>query len=207
MNSFLPSNIGYVIADVPQDIINKLQAKANSLKSNFTQGQEYNKNLAGNILHEYDISDLKQDCEPFLLDVAKHYKNEFPNYKPRFISAGKIVLKGFWMNFQKKYEFNPVHQHTGLWSFVIWLNVPYSIEDEMAYGPGSKSNNNLAGHFEFSYANILGEHTTLPIPVDKTFNGKICMFPSAMPHAVYPFYTSDDYRITVSGNINFWEQA
>jgi hypothetical protein len=27
-----------------------------------------------------------------------------------------------------------------------------------------------------------------------------------MPHSVYPFYTSDDYRITVSGNVNFsWD--
>jgi len=29
------------------------------------------------------------------------------------------------------------------------------------------------------------------------------MFPSQLIHAVYPFYTSDEYRISVSGNIKF----
>ena len=110
-----------------------------------------------------------------------------------------------WINVQKKHEFNPVHNHTGLFSFVIWLDIPYNINDELANGPGKQSNNNLAGHFEFAFRNTLGEHTTVPIPVDKTFNGKICIFPSAMPHTVYPFYTSNDYRITVSGNVNFSE--
>ena len=27
------------------------------------------------------------------------------------------------------------------------------------------------------------------------------VFPAALQHAVYPFYTSDDYRISVSGNV------
>ena len=31
----------------------------------------------------------------------------------------------------------------------------------------------------------------------------ILLFPSEMYHGVYPFYTSDDYRISVSGNFNF----
>jgi len=29
------------------------------------------------------------------------------------------------------------------------------------------------------------------------------MFPSLLAHCVYPFYTSDDYRISISGNIKF----
>ena len=39
--------------------------------------------------------------------------------------------------------------------------------------------------------------------VDKSFEGKILMFPSYMQHQVFPFYTSDDYRITISGNAFF----
>ena len=29
------------------------------------------------------------------------------------------------------------------------------------------------------------------------------MFPSYVQHEVFPFYTSDDYRITISGNVSF----
>ena len=39
------------------------------------------------------------------------------------------------------------------------------------------------------------------IDVDKSFEGKGFMFPSKQSHMVYPFYTSNEYRITVSGNI------
>lgn len=203
MDAYQFLNIGYVISDVDPFVLNILKSRADKIRSNFETEVNYNKNLAGNIKKEYDLNDLISQCEPFILDVCKFYKNSYPAYKPQLVTQSKIVLKDLWINFQKKYEFNPVHNHTGLFSFVIWLDIPYSIKDELDKGPGKESNNNLAGHFEFSIRNTLGEHTTLPIPADKSYNGKICVFPSAMPHSVYPFYTSDDYRITVSGNVNF----
>lgn len=203
MNGYQFSNVGYVITDVDPQTLNILKTYANTLKNNFEAGNEYNHNLAGNLAREYDLNNIKEQCQPFILNACKFYKETFPAYKPRFVTNKNIILKDFWINFQKKHEFNPVHNHTGLFSFVIWLDIPYSIEQELSMSPGVKSNNNLAGHFEFSYVNALGEHTTLPIPADNTYNGKICLFPSAMPHSVYPFYTSDDYRITVSGNVNF----
>lgn len=203
MNGYSFSNIGYVISDLDSQVIDLLNNKANELQTNFNTGIEYNHNLAGNIKREFNLDSIKKTCEPYILNVCKYYKETFPAYKPRFLSNKPIVLKDFWINFQKKHEFNPVHNHTGLFSFVIWLDIPYYIEQELASSPGAKSNNNLAGHFEFSYTNTLGEHTTMPIPADRTFNGKICLFPSGMPHAVYPFYSSDEYRITVSGNVNF----
>jgi len=205
MNGYQFSNIGYVLTDVDVSTLHILTNEANKLKNNFESGIEYNHNLAGNIKREFSLDQIKKQCEPFILNVCKFYKQTFPAYKPRFVSNKNIILKDFWINFQKKHEFNPVHNHTGLFSFVIWLDIPYDIEKEIANSPGIKSNNNLAGHFEFSYVNSLGEHTTMPIPADRKFNGKICLFPSGMPHTVYPFYSSDSYRITVSGNVNFEE--
>ena len=34
-------------------------------------------------------------------------------------------------------------------------------------------------------------------------NGYCCFFPSDLCHQVYPFYTSDKDRISISGNILF----
>jgi hypothetical protein len=31
----------------------------------------------------------------------------------------------------------------------------------------------------------------------------LLLFPAKLTHAVYPFYSSDDYRISVSGNVVF----
>ena len=39
------------------------------------------------------------------------------------------------------------------------------------------------------------------MPVDKSYERKIILFPGDTLHSVSPFYTSDDYRVTVSGNI------
>ena len=39
------------------------------------------------------------------------------------------------------------------------------------------------------------------LDVDKSFEGKVMFFRSDQMHTVYPFYTTDDYRITVSGNL------
>ena len=37
--------------------------------------------------------------------------------------------------------------------------------------------------------------------LDSQYENTICVFPSILNHAVFPFYTSDEYRISVSGNI------
>jgi hypothetical protein len=39
------------------------------------------------------------------------------------------------------------------------------------------------------------------LPVDKKMNGVMCVFPAPMIHYVTPFYTSDEYRISVAGNV------
>jgi len=41
------------------------------------------------------------------------------------------------------------------------------------------------------------------LDVDKSFENKLLMFPASYNHQVYPFYTSDEERITVSGNVRF----
>jgi hypothetical protein len=39
--------------------------------------------------------------------------------------------------------------------------------------------------------------------VDNTWEGKMALFPADLNHIVYPFYTSEDYRISISGNVGF----
>ena len=36
------------------------------------------------------------------------------------------------------------------------------------------------------------------LDVDESFVGKMILFDAKLPHIVYPFYTSDECRITVS---------
>ena len=60
-----------------------------------------------------------------------------------------------------------------------------------------------AGHFSFLFSGHDGRVLTEDLPVDNKYEGKMALFPASLNHQVYPFYTSDEYRITISGNIGF----
>tara|TARA_Y100000004_G_scaffold141686_1_gene161098 strand:- start:341 stop:1045 length:705 start_codon:yes stop_codon:yes gene_type:complete len=123
-----------------------------------------------------------------------------------------LTLISVWANFQKKYEFNPPHIHSGVYSFIIFVNIPYNLEDEIKM---FSVNDSTTERSKFSVASKLYFQYVSPtfmyksniartfLNVDKSYEGKIIIFPSDLEHAVHPFYTSNDYRITISGNLVF----
>ena len=60
----------------------------------------------------------------------------------------------------------------------------------------------LASTFQFVYTTILGSIVNMPMFVEKGWEAKIIMFPAKLLHMVYPFQTSDDYRISIAGNLH-----
>ena len=51
------------------------------------------------------------------------------------------------------------------------------------------------------YTNVYGQLMSHQIPADESYAGKIILFPAKLSHTVYPFFTSDGYRISISGNL------
>jgi hypothetical protein len=150
-----------------------------------------NDTLAGNIKKEYQLNKTRDYLDQLLSPLCGEYTTKKDvDYK----------LIDTWVNFQERCEFNPMHNHTGALSFVIWISIPYYMKDELIKSPGVNSNNNCSGKFGFVYTDILGNIMTHQLDIDKTQEGTICIFPSKLNHLVYPFYSSDEYRITVSGN-------
>ena len=138
-----------------------------------------------------------------VVDIESLDNNKYPNYLKDYnvlFNDAPLGLDNYWINFQKKYEFNPPHSHSGVFSFVIWLKIPYDLQEELDYF-GDVNQGSKTSMFNFLYTDGLGKIKTYNVHVDKNFEGKICMFPSNMLHYVNPFYTSDDYRISLSGNI------
>ena len=122
------------------------------------------------------------------------------NYSAKLNSEVVLELERMWFNVQRKGEFLPIHDHSGVYSFVIWAEIPFTMKDESNWSPNSTLIKDRSGHFQFLYTNGLGKITTHDLPVDKLWEGKICVFPAELPHLVYPFYSSDGCRITISGN-------
>jgi len=75
------------------------------------------------------------------------------------------------------------------------------LNEELSLPNCKNSNAPLNSLFEFIFTDFLGRIVSNKINVDKSYEGTIIMFPSALNHTVHPFYTSDDYRISISGNL------
>jgi hypothetical protein len=112
-----------------------------------------------------------------------------------------LIIDTPWINLQKKNEFLPNHFHDGVISYSLWMKIPYDEQEEINYKK-LKDHQELYS-FEFTYTNILGKVSTTPIRATKEIEGYLIMFPSTLTHCVYPFYSSDDTRISISGNIKF----
>jgi hypothetical protein len=56
--------------------------------------------------------------------------------------------------------------------------------------------------FTFTYTNILGEIVTYEYRLNPEDEGTILFFPGKLNHQVYPFYNSDEVRVSISGNID-----
>jgi hypothetical protein len=201
------SNYGFISAKFSDVELAPIKAEIDNIQKNFDsyENQNYNMNLAGNIKREYLLTESKQYMEQLLMPLFVAYDKDF-NYIKKFrilTHNVPIVLESCWVNYQKKYEFNPVHNHNGILSFVIWTNVPYDMKEELKLSPGAKSNLNSAGMFSFLYSDATGTIRSHDIPVDKSMENTIIVFPSSSLHMVYPFFSSDEYRISVSGNFLF----
>ena len=110
------------------------------------------------------------------------------------------TLSSWWVNYQKENEFNPIHGHTGVYSFVLWLKIPteHAEQNHPSYGV---TNAPEKSNFCFSYTNILGEVCTNSYKMGKRYEGTLLFFPSRLKHIVYPYYNCSEDRISVSGNI------
>lgn len=117
----------------------------------------------------------------------------------------ELFFERTWINYQRPGEFIPIHRHSGVLSFVVWIQIPYTLDLETDHRNYSVSKD-AVGHFELIYSSAFGEIKNMLLPVDKNYEGKILMFPAETLHQVYPYY-SDDIRITYSGNLRVRKHA
>jgi hypothetical protein len=201
-NSNFGINSTYIRTQTPEKYRKLFSKLVNSIQDDFNQHKESKAHalLAGQMKHEYLVS-LPDELHPFIGDVvdsfAENNNQVFNALKP--VNEGvdiQLINDATWINFQQKYEYNPIHDHSGVLSWVYYHKVPYLLEKEdKCFNDPAKEKFN--GRFVFWPE--VGYHVSLDI--DNRHEGTFIMFPSTLHHAVYPFYTSDEYRITIAGNV------
>ena len=195
-------NVGFISSTLTEEQLKPLKEEIDEIQSDFTKAESKNYDLVGHLKNQYKLKKSTKHLEKLILPLINVYDGSFPTYLNgfSFLTRGiPFTLSNAWVNFQQKNEFNPPHVHNGVFSFVIYIKIPFSIKDEIKMFPDAKQK--LGANFTFVFTNSLGNLIQHYIPVDKTYENTILFFPASMMHYVNPFYSSDDYRISVSGNI------
>lgn len=166
----------------------------------------YNESLAGNITESKRLVDqddwfFKKVIEPITSRYCETLTRSQGN--PYNCKSKRLIMSDFWVNFQNQNEFNPIHYHSGIVSFVIWMKIPTEAEEQHNHPLCANSNSPSASDFQFIYSDILGEQQDHRVKMGKIQEGWIVLFPSRLRHQVYPFYDCDQTRVSISGNVYF----
>ena len=175
-----------IFADLTRDLQKQIDNKP----------KKYNTFLVGQIETEfqYVINGQFRDC---IEQTYLEYSRKFNFYE----NQNYIIDNDAWANFQKKHEYNPIHFHHKAISWVTWITIPYDLEEELNMPNVKEAHVKYASKFEFIYNSFDGGISTTQLDIDKTWEGSLIMFPNYLKHQVYPFQTSDEHRISISGNI------
>jgi len=179
------------------EYISNAKENSKSLKSN----------LAGNlssslVLNDTDNCFFVNTCIPIIGKYREIFEKSTA-FNSQSISKNDLPygLDNFWVNFQKQHEFNPMHNHSGVYSFVVFMKIPTVWKEQCEIPFVKESNSPKASAFEFVYTDIMGTISQYTYCLNSSFEGIMLFFPAEMMHQVYPFYNCEEERITISGNI------
>ena len=169
MNSINLNNFGYIEDTLPEDLFLLLLKECElAEKSN----KEMVSDLSGlGVPKHYWLKDNVQKLHDYLKPFILKYDNSFDYIKDikMFNNNSKFYLDTPWINVQKKYEFVPNHTHDGVFSYTIWMKIPYDINEELKIGK-------YASTFEFIYNSIIGTSFNKKHFITFFYIYKTCMF-------------------------------
>ena len=136
---------------------------------------------------------MRQACVDYLnFIISKNraygwYKIAGRESKP---TLDNIHLTHSWIVSQYAGEYNPYHHHTGDFSAVVYLKIPFNMQKELDKEFTDHYPTN--GLIEFMY----GENSDMRSDTIKFKPevGTILVFPSYLKHFVYPFYSEGERR-------------
>ena len=174
------------------------------------RGQEPYPNLAGNLYGSYALENnntfYNSIIDPLVRYWIKVYGDDIFGNQIKLIpwvSANmETYLNDWWVNYQHEGDYNPLHDHGGIFSFVIWMKIPTDWRDQKKLPRSTHSTSSTVSNFQFVYTNHLGKITSHTYYMSPEMEGRMLFFPANLKHTVYPFYDCKKERISISGNVS-----
>jgi hypothetical protein len=192
------NNISLLLMDIPSELFESIKLETADIEKNYRDKEKYWTTLhttglsSTGVPTHFKLVENNEKFKNFLADaVAEYYDRSLYLRSLNYLKTqAPLHFQDPWVNLQKANEFFPNHQHEGILSYVLWVKIPKDT-----------SNYKFAGKFEITYSDILGNTRPTEFIVDNTYEGKLLIFPAMLRHCVYPFYNSDDIRISIAGNV------
>jgi hypothetical protein len=189
IEKFSLPNHGYIAAKLPDDLFKEIQEEVSNSR------REDNVMLSGltnpGVPKHYYLNNCENLLQFIAKVIAEYNQSEFLNIHDSYkvaIQDMNLVFGQPWINYMKSGEYIPNHIHDGILSYSLWVKVPEE------------------STFQFTYNDIIGNVQYNHIPINEEDEGTIVLFPSKLSHQVYPFYNSEEDRISISGNLLYSSQ-
>lgn len=170
------------------------------LAGNMKQGTSvlYPFNNGNNKIRNQADQAIVQKVFEFFEILQSNYGEGWPNISKMMMGQsggmGALRLQQLWINFQQAGDFNPLHDHGGLFSFVVFGDI-----DDKIFTEGVPTTNaNTAGQLVFHYGEKITQLQMNSFAV-KPYKGLMFVFPAALEHQVAPYWKEYE-RISISGN-------
>jgi AraC-like DNA-binding protein len=196
-----PNNPGYLLHKFTDKELEPIWAEVNT----------YPQSGSDKSLHKTRIEGDRylRDCHTYLERLLVPHVDafiqgfDFGFHLSREEVSQKLGMSRSWVNFHTKHDYNPSHNHFGQLSFVIWLRIPYTFEQENLLHKPKDGYSKMNGDFHFQWIDTTGLIRSHSLDADASRENYLCLFPATLHHNVFPFYSTDETRITVSGNWRF----
>ena len=138
-------------------------------------------------------------AEKVLQPAAGIYFDNFGTpFKLKSTHEHQLAFSRFWCRAATRGDYQSLHNHQGIFTFVVWMRIPFDGKKENELQPGFRPE---AGDFCLCYPDTCGQIQKRGWTLDSSWEGKMLFFPSDIDHIVYPHYTTDEFRISLAGDI------
>jgi len=177
---------------LPDYIIKELLIQGKKTK------QSYNRSLAGHLDNQFLYSVQAQNWfYKEITPILQAYREGHCKYHGVESLNVELSFDDLWINYMKAGDFNPMHTHGGDYSFVIFLQVPDKLKQEMRDFKGTSAK---PGMLMFEYTQQAKPRWATTGTAIAPETGDMYIFPALLQHWVAPFKSKVE-RISVSGNI------
>ena len=111
-----------------------------------------------------------------------------------------FTFQRWWANESSAGEYQALHNHDSVFSFVIWLEIPFDADKEQSV---KGTFHPEAGDYVLTYTDILGRVRKVNKKLTTADVGTMFLFPSDLYHVVYPHFLTKNRRRSVAGDLSF----